>query len=130
MGHSESNTRRCAVEPKKGVSAVQAAQATVTYLQRHALAALLGVVTDDAPDEDDRPDSRATGVDARRNLRVASRLRARGIDPSEAEEQAGRPVAEWTAEDIEAIGAWVRRRDEDTVEREPGEDDEPFEGEE
>jgi len=112
-GHSESNTRSVPVEQKKGMSAVQSAQATVTYLQRQALAALLGVVTDDMPDADERrPASSPDHVDAARNLRALTRLRKEhGISADDAEAELGKPVAEWTRADLAKIPEWLERRE-------------------
>lgn len=113
-GHSESNTRRCVVEQKKGTSAVQSAQATVTYLQRQALAALLGVVTDDMPDADQRrPASSPDHIDAARNLKALTRLRKEhGISADKAEAELGKPVSEWTRADLAKIPEWLERRGE------------------
>lgn len=109
-GHEATNTRKAAVEPKKGQSAVQSAQSTVTYLQRQTLLAILGVVTDDMPDADERPKPSPTTVDENRNLRVLAKLRREhGITSEEAEEYLGR-VAHWTAADIARIPAWLESR--------------------
>ena len=110
LGHSESNTRRCAVEPKKGMSAVQSAQATVTYLQRHTLAAILGVTTDDAPDADASTVA-PTSIDVHRNLRAVSRLQHRGIAITDAEEYIGRQSPEWTSADLDRLSQWIRGRE-------------------
>lgn len=111
LGHSEENTRRCAVEVKKGMSAVQSAQATVTYLQRQALASILGVVTDDMPDADEAPKATQTAIDVNRNLRAVARLKKEyGIEAKEAEAHVGRPVRDWTTGDLMRISRWVDER--------------------
>jgi predicted transcriptional regulator len=109
-GHEATNTRKAAVEPKKGQSAVQSAQSTVTYLQRQTLLAILGVVTDDMPDADERPKPSPTVVDELRNLRALNKLRQEyGVDVEEAEEYLGQ-VKDWTAADIARIPAWLESR--------------------
>ncbi|MCP3884180.1 MAG: hypothetical protein GY700_01650 [Propionibacteriaceae bacterium] len=100
-GHEATNTRASTVDPKKGQSSVQSAQSTVTYLQRQALLALLGIVTDDMPDADEHPAVDPTTVDIARNQRAVTWLRREhGISASDAEEHIGRPVSQWTADDL------------------------------
>jgi len=125
-GHYEEVSLSAPPDTSGKKSPAQAIASTVTILSRYTLSSLLGVATADMTEptgQRGNGESKAAAVDQRRNLKVASRLRARGIDPSEAEQVVGNPVAEWTGEDIEAIGAWVRRRDEETAEREPGDDE-------
>jgi hypothetical protein len=110
-GHEIENTRKAVVEPKKGQSAVQSSQSTVTYLERHTLLSILGVVTDDMPDADEPQKPAPTTVNTRRNANVCTRLRKEhGIDASEAVEFIGKPVAEWTAADIDRIPGWLEER--------------------
>lgn len=108
-GHDERCSRQALPDAQGGKSPVQASQSTVTYLQRHTLLSLLGLVTTDAPDADDRPDA----VDpARINKAVAALLR-HGIGIDEAVEHLdGRPVDQWTLANIQALKIWVTKRNE------------------
>lgn len=121
-GHSATNTRRGTVESRKGQSAVQASQSTVTYLQRHSLLAILGIVTDDAPDADETPTvsspPRPDAVDVKANMDLQRRLRTNGLSVQDAEGLAGSPCKEWTAEQVERVRQWAR----ETIEARKGDD--------
>lgn len=109
-GHDETCTRQSPPDSKGAKSPVQASQSTVTYLQRHTLLALLGVVTGDAPDADDRTPTDPDAIDPQLTLRAITGLRRLGIAIEDAEEHLGRPTSEWTVGDYETIRAWAKER--------------------
>lgn len=106
-GHSVTNTRQAPPDTKGAKSAVQAAQSTVTYLQRQTLLSILGLVTADMPDADNEP-KKEPFIDVKRNLRVLQRLREKNIELEDAQDFLQKPLEIWTSKDIEKISNWVR----------------------
>ena len=108
-GHEVRNTRNAAVESKKGQSAVQSAQSTVTYLQRQTLLAILGIVTDDMPDADEPPAEQSPDdIDPQLTLRALTGLRNLGVSTTDAVTHVGRPVDQWTVGDFGRLKAWAK----------------------
>lgn len=99
-GHDERCTRQGPPDSKGGKSPNQAGQSTVTYLQRHTLMALLGIVTGDAPDADDAPPPCETDIDQQATLRAVTGLTRHGVSVEDASAHVGRPVDQWTIGDI------------------------------
>jgi len=107
-GHSVTNTRQAPPDTKGAKSAVQAAQSTVTYLQRQTLLSILGLVTADMPDADQT--KKEPYIDVNRNLRVLQRLREKGIELDEVQDFLQNTIENWTSKDIEKISNWVREK--------------------
>lgn len=112
-GHDETCSRRAPPDNRGNKSQVQAGQSTVTYLQRHTLLALIGVVTGDAPDADEPPQQAPDTVDPLATLRAITGIRKRNISIDDAEEHLGRVSDQWTLADIERLRGWVRDRSSD-----------------
>lgn len=106
-GHDEKCSRTAPPDNKGGKSAVQSSQSTVTYLQRHTLLSLLGVVTGDAPDADEPPRPSADTIDPSLTLRAITGLRRRGIPIDDAEDHIGKPTSKWTVGDYATLKTWV-----------------------
>lgn len=132
-GHSETCTLSAPVDTSGNKSPAQGVASTVTLLQRYTALSLLGIATAEhhEPTPADEPLDTAR-VDAARNLRAVGKLAKHGRTREEAEHYLGRPVREWTGEDLERLSAWVRpKHDPSTGEvspdhepplRQPGED--------
>lgn len=116
-GHSVKNVRQAPPDTKGGKSAVQAAQSTVTYLQRQTLLSILGLVTADLPDADES--SKGPYVDIKRNLRVVARLKEKGIELEEAQDFLQKNLDKWNSKDIEKISDWVRNQNNEKEEERP-----------
>lgn len=112
-GHSEETTITAPVDTSGSKSAAQGTASTITLLQRYTALSLLGIATADMTEP--RP-AEPQGVDTRANLRAVAGLQKFGKSKAEAEAHVGRPVAEWTAADLDTLRAWVR------PERQPGDD--------
>jgi len=110
-GHSVTNTRQAPPSPHASgkQSDVQAAQSTVTYLQRQTLLSILGLVTADMPDSDEQQ-KRAPAIDINRNLRVLQRLNDKKIELDEVQDFLQKTIESWTNQDIKKISDWVREK--------------------
>lgn len=105
-GHKESTTLSAPPDDSGGKSPPQQIASTVSLLKRYTAQSLLGVADED--DKEPTGEADKKGVDSRRNLRVAKRVRDLGKEVTAAEELTGRSVAEWTVEDIDKIAAWAK----------------------
>lgn len=106
-GHSESTTIAAPPDSSGRKSPAQAVASTITLLQRYTLLSLLGLATRDHTDPDPPDATPRSGVDVNRNMRACARLLKLGKTREQAEEFAGRPMPEWTSDDIERIAKWV-----------------------
>jgi hypothetical protein len=121
-GHSESTTLSAPPDNSGHKNPAQAIASTITLLQRYSLLALLGIATADMKDPTGQQEPAPKQVDQKCNLRAAARLRYYDRTREQAEEFLGRPVAEWTAEDLQRLSEWVTPETEGPPMREPGEE--------
>lgn len=106
-GHSEETTISAPADTSGNKNSAQAVASTITLLSRYAALALLGIATRDMKDpEPSEPDP--DRIDTARNLRAVGRLTKLGKKREDAEAFIGRPVAEWTAADLERLTQWVK----------------------
>jgi len=107
-GHSERNTLISALyTPKTSMDIVQRVGATVTMLQRYTALSLLGIATADALEPGDPPSPQA--IDSARNLKAVAYAVKRGKTKDQAEEFLGRPVPEWTSDDLDKLKEWLAK---------------------
>jgi hypothetical protein len=104
-GHSESAAISAPLDTSGNKSAAQGVASTITLLQRYTALSLLGIATADMRDPTPTSDN---APNAKRNLKAAANLKKYGKTAKDAEAFIGRPVAEWTREDLEALAAWVK----------------------
>lgn len=102
-GHSIDTTMTAPADKSGSKNPIQAIGSTSSYLQRYSALALLGITTGDVPDADDQA---APDVDTKRNLRACAEWSKRtgGTRPS-AEALIGKPIDEWTTQDLKQIEA-------------------------
>ncbi len=106
QGHTEAMTVGAAPDTSGSKNPGQSVASTMTLLQRHTLLALLGIATRDM--RDPTPvESPADQVDTQRSMKALKACIDAGKTKEQAEEQVGKPVAEWTAADIETVRAWI-----------------------
>lgn len=106
-GHSESTTLSGPHDNSGGKNPVQAIGSTASYLQRYTAVMLLGLATGDVKDADAPPADAGEQVDPTRNRRAAEAIVERGLEVADAAHLVGRPMAEWTGDDLEVIRAWI-----------------------
>ena len=126
-GHHEETTLAAPPDDRGLKSSAQAIASTVTLLSRYTLLAMLGIATGDQVEPRGEAQADPAQVDQARNLRAAAALRSLGLDVSDVEADIGRPVAEWTAEDLGVVRAIydeerAARAPAPPAEREPGEE--------
>jgi hypothetical protein len=124
LTHADGHVEECSLDAPPDTSgsksSAQAIASTITLLSRYTALALLGIATADMKEPTGEPPPPAPEtIDTARNLRVAKKLADVGVKREEVEARIGRKVSEWTASDIEAIGALVAER---KAARERGED--------
>lgn len=98
LGHFEETELSAPPDSSGSKNPVQAVGSTVEYLKRYTLNCLLGITTEDEIDADTKPTSYR--IDMKKNLEVLGKLGGVGITKDKAEQFIGRPIAEWTEEDI------------------------------
>ena len=108
-GHTESATLFAPVDSSGSKSASQGVASTVTLLQRYTALSILGIATADM--KDPKPLDEPTDpeqVDTQRNMRAMAALVRTGKTKEEIEKYVGRPVGEWTAEDVQKLRDWFK----------------------
>lgn len=115
-GHSESCTLVAPVDTSGSKSPAQGVMSTITLLRRYTALSLLGIATADMTEPEGRePDG--PHIDAARNLKAVGALKKYDRTREEAEAFLGKPVQQWTNEDLDKLREWV-----DQPQRQPGED--------
>jgi len=103
-GHSEQATITAPTDTSGGKSPAQGVASTITLLSRYTLSSLLGIASADMPEPGPAPDE----PDPARARKACSKLAAFGLTVDDAVGFVGKPVGEWTSEDITRLGAWVK----------------------
>lgn len=107
-GHSKRTSLEAPVDNSGGKNAIQGVASSATYLQRYTALLLLGIATSGMEEPNSTPTAEgAAGVDKARNRKALAALRRRGRSREGAEALVGRPVDEWTAEDLGEIRRWA-----------------------
>ena len=110
MGHYEENWLCAPPDTKGNKTAPQAVASTVTLLSRYTLLALLGIATADMK-EPTQAESDPAGVNGKRNRAAMRAMLDVGFTADECAALCdGRTVQQWTAADLETLGAEHRRR--------------------
>jgi len=108
QGHSESATMDAPPDTSGSKNPAQAIASTVTLLSRYTALSLLGIATADMPDPAEPPAPSPATIDTGRNMRAAKAIADRGLDMGLAcARVGGRGVAEWTAQDLDVLRAWI-----------------------
>ena len=109
-GHSEETTLAGPADTSGNKSAVQGIASTVTLLQRYTALSLLGIATADMK-EPTQAESDPAGVNGKRNRAAMRAMLDVGFTADECAALCdGRTVQQWTAADLETLGAEHRRR--------------------
>ena len=115
LTHCEGHSGECTISSPPDTSGskgpAQAVASTITLLQRYTALATLGIATADqgephGPQEPSDPDA----VDPARNMKAAAVIRKRLGGVTAAEEYAGRPVEQWTANDLFELRTWIKEQ--------------------
>lgn len=104
-GHSEASTISAPIDTKGSKSQAQGVASTITLLQRYTALAILGIATADMAEPKGEADG--TKVDSARNLRMVRELQKAGKSVAEADAHVGRPINEWTADDLAKLATWI-----------------------
>lgn len=108
-GHAEEATLEAPADTSGNKNPAQAIMSTVTLLSRYTALSLLGIATADMGEPTSTSDERATQprVDPKRNLRAAAAIVRAGRTREDAEAHVGRPVSEWTIDDLGQLRTWL-----------------------
>lgn len=124
QGHSESCTLTAPIDNSGSKSPAQGIASTITLLERYTALSLLGIAT--ADHKEPQQETPTDHVDTAMNQRALKAWLDAGHDRGEAEERIGRPMEDWTIEDLRAIKKWLSEEQYENVGpppmREPGED--------
>lgn len=106
-GHSESTSLSGPVDNSGAKSQLQGIGASITYLQRYATVALLGLATGDMVEpEGGTPTTQSDQIDTDKNLQALNHFIRLGKKKGEVETFVGKPVADWTLGDIDRLRIW------------------------
>lgn len=105
QGHCREMTIGAPPDKSGSKSPAQAVASTITLLERYSLLALLGIATADM--KEPRGETPPDHVDTSRNMRALKACIDAGRTREEAEKHVGKPVDEWTAEDLDFVREWL-----------------------
>ncbi len=106
-GHCDTATLSAPADTSGSKSPAQAIASTITLLQRYTALSLLGIATADMKEPEPEAPTPDT-VDSARNLKAVGWLTKQGKARVDAEVFIGRPVADWTAADLDKLRAWAK----------------------
>lgn len=111
LTHSEGHHEECSLSAPADTSGsknpAQAIASTITLLSRYTALSLLGIATADMSEPTGERTRSAEDVDPDRNMRAIRAVMKAGRSAVDAVELVGRPVSEWTTDDLRTIRDWL-----------------------